>query len=237
MKKIDSSNMFDLSVDAPCFDCMHNENCMLEDLIGEAGASEVEHSDINYSKGELIIKQGTIAPHVIYVKKGMVKIFLEHKDRRQVLCVERGGFVGLESMYNDKFFQYSVAAVTDVKVCLIELDSFKNHIEHNAQFAAKIIRHINLRSKNLYKRIVTLTQKQAHARVADVLICFAERIFGSTSFELPFNRKEFAEMSTISVESLSRIVKEFKSEDIVKYEGRKLEIVNLDKLRQISNTG
>ena len=233
----DPTKIFDLSIDSPCFDCMHNENCMLEDLLGDNVDSGVEHQELLYSKGDLLIKQGTISPHVIFVKKGMVKIFLEHRDRKQVLCIEKGGFVGLESMYNDKFFQYSVSAVTDVKVCLIEIESFKKHIENNAEFAAKIIRHINLRSKNLYKRIITLTQKQAHARVADVLICFIERIFGTTAYELPFTRKELAEMTTLSVESLSRILKEFKTEEIVNSEGRKFEILDVEKLHQISNVG
>jgi len=237
MTQKDPTEKFDLSIDSPCFDCMHNENCMLEDLLGDNIDSDVEHQELLYSKGDLLIKQGTISPHVIFVKKGMVKIFLEHRDRKQVLCIEKGGFVGLESMYNDKFFQYSVSAVTDVKVCLIEIESFKKHIENNAPFAAKIIRHINLRSKNLYKRIITLTQKQAHARVADVLLCFIERIFGTTTYELPFTRKELAEMSTLSVESLSRILKEFKNEGIVNSEGRKFKILDVEKLQQISNVG
>ncbi|MCK5906108.1 MAG: cyclic nucleotide-binding domain-containing protein, partial [Flavobacteriales bacterium] len=73
----DPSKMFDLSIDSPCFDCMHNENCMLEDILGNSDTSEVEHNELLYAKGDLLIKQGTIAPHVIFVKKGMVKIFLE----------------------------------------------------------------------------------------------------------------------------------------------------------------
>ena len=237
MTQKDSTKIFDLSIDSPCFDCLHNENCMLEDILGNSDTSEVEHNELIYSKGDLLIKQGTIAPHVIFVKEGMVKIFLEHRDRKQVLCVEKGGFVGLESMYNDKFFQYSVSAVSDVKVCLIEIESFKAHVEKDALFAAKIIRHINLRSKNLYKRIITLTQKQAHARVADILICFIERIFGTTTYQLPFTRKELAEMTTLSVESLSRILKEFKNEGVVNSEGRNFEILDVDKLQHISNVG
>ena len=237
MVQKDTNKMFDLSIDSPCFSCLHSESCMLEDILGNSSISEVEHNELIYSKGDLLIKQGTIAPYVIFVKKGMVKIFLEHRDRKQVLCVEKGGFVGLESMYNDKFFQYSVSAVTDVKVCIIEMKSFKAHVEKDILFASKIIRHINLRSKNLYKRIITLTQKQAHARVADILICFVERIFGVTVYELPFTRKDLAEMTTLSVESLSRILKEFKTEGVVKSDGRNFEIIDLEKLKQISNVG
>ncbi|MEN8137801.1 MAG: Crp/Fnr family transcriptional regulator [Bacteroidota bacterium] len=226
-----------LSIDSPCFDCMHNDSCMLGDVIGEEHAKSVEHMEMHYAKGETLIKQGTIAPHVLFVKKGMVKIFLEHKDRRQVLCIERGGFVGLESMYNDKYFQYSVSAVSDVTVCLLEIDGLKRAISVNASFAAKLLKSVNIRSKNLYSRIITLTQKQAHARVADILLCMVERLFSSAQFELPFTRKELAEMATLSVESLSRILKEFKMEGIVESDGKQFEILDYDKLKQISNFG
>ena len=233
----DDAKILDLTIDSPCFDCDHNESCMLEDILDNSDVSEVEHNELDYSKGEMLIKQATIAPHVIFVKRGMVKIYLEHKDRKQVLCVEKSGFIGLESMYNDKFFQYSVSAVTGVNACLIEIESFKKHIESDAIFGAKIIKHINLRSKNLYKRIFTLTQKQSHARVADVLICFIERIYGTTSFEIPFTRKELAELTTLSVESMSRILKEFKNEGIVNSDGKYFEVLDLEKLQNISNIG
>ena len=195
----------------------------------------IEYIEMNYNHGEVIFKQGTIAPHIIYVKSGLVKIYLEHHNRKQPLCIEKEGFIGLESMYNDKYFQYSVSALTDSKVYLIELESFKNAIAENAHVGVAVIENINTRSMHLYERIITLTQKQAHGRVADIFLCLTDRIFDSLEFTLPCPRKDFAEMATISVESLSRILKDFKDEGIAEIDGKMVRILNKEKLDMISN--
>ena len=66
-----------------------------------------------------------------YLKEGLVKIFLEHDNQRQTICLEKEGFIGLESMYTDQHFQYSVMALTDVKVCLIEINEFQRRVIDN----------------------------------------------------------------------------------------------------------
>jgi len=149
----------------------------------------LEYIELNYSKGEVLVKQGTIAPHILFLKKGLVKIYLEHHNRKQPLCIEKTGFIGLESMYNDKYFQYSVSALVDSNVFLIELESFKRAIAENAFVGVSVIENINTRSMHLYERIITLTQKQAPGRVADILKCLVERIFENDSFTLQRSNK------------------------------------------------
>ena len=195
----------------------------------------LEYIEMHYSGGEVLVKQGTIAPHIIYLKQGMVKLYLEHHNRKQPLCIEKTGFIGLESMYNDKYFQYSVSAMNDVSVYLIELESFKKAIAENAFVGVSVIENINTRSMHLYERIITLTQKQAPGRVADIFKCLVERIFETDEFSLPCPRKDFAEMATISVESLSRILKDFKDEGIVEMDGKTVKILDKKKLDMISN--
>jgi CRP/FNR family transcriptional regulator len=195
----------------------------------------LEYIEMNYIQGEVIFKQGTIAPHIIFLKSGLVKIYLEHHNRKQPLCVEKQGFIGLESMYNDKYFQYSVSALTDTSLYLIELESFKKAIAENASLGVSVIENINTRSMHLYERIITLTQKQAPGRVADIFLCLADRIFESNEFTLPCPRKDFAEMASISVESLSRILKDFKDEEIAEIEGKMVKITDKEKLEMISN--
>lgn len=199
------------------------------------GIEDLEFIEMNYNRGEVIFKQGTIIPHVVFLKEGLVKIYLEHHNRKQPLCIEKNGFIGLESMYNDKYFQYSVSALNETSVYLIELESFKKAIAENAFVGEAIIENINTRAKLLYERIITLTQKQAPGRVADIFKCLAERIFENDKFTLPCPRKDFAEMATISVESLSRILKEFKDEGIAEIDGKEVRILDKAKLDMISN--
>lgn len=195
----------------------------------------LEYIEMHYNRGEVLIKQGTIAPHILFLKQGMVKIYLEHHNRKQPLCIEKTGFIGLESMYNDKYFQYSASAMVDTSVYLIEIESFKKAIAEHAFVGVSVIENINTRSMHLYERIITLTQKQAPGRVADIFKCLAERIFESDEYSLPCPRKDFAEMATISVESLSRILKDFKDEGIVEMDGKTVKILDKKKLDMISN--
>jgi CRP/FNR family transcriptional regulator len=137
-------------------------------------------------------------------------------------------------MYNDKFSQYSVIALTDADICLIEIESFKRVLNTNPAFAVKIIETLNTRTKLLYERIITLTQKQAQGRVADILMCLSGRIFESDTFCSPCTRTEMAEMCALSLESLSRVLKEFKDEGIIDVTAQTISILNKKELELIS---
>ena len=217
-----------------CNDCESKQYCFVDFELPTGNTPEIEHYEMHYTKGETIFKQGTIVPHIGYIKSGMVKVLLESGNRKQPLCIEKEGYIGLESMYNDKFSQYTVVALTDVSICLVEIESFKAAMLANAQLAVKIIETVNIRTKHLYERIVTLTQKQAPGRVADVIICLSERIFESDTFCSPCTRKEMAEMCALSLESMSRILKDFKEEGIINVNTKTITILNKKELELIS---
>lgn len=217
-----------------CVSCEAKKNCFPGHTGDEEITAKFDHVDIKYKKGEMIFKQDTLAPHVMFLKEGLVKIFLEHEDQRQTICLEKKGFIGLESMYGDRHFQYSVQALTDVKVCMIEIMEFQKEVTKNGTLGAALITDLNLRSHYLYQRIIALTRKQAHGRIADIIICLADRIFESEKFVIPCKQREIADMATISPESLSRILKEFKDDEVVAMEGKKVTIINRKKLELIS---
>ncbi len=205
------------------------------ELDGMEGVHPVMESyDMSYKKGETIFKQGTIVPHIAFIKSGMVKVLLESTNRKQPLCIEKAGFIGLESMYNDKFSQYSVVALTDAEICLIEIESFKKALLADAEFAVRIIEKLNIRTKLLYERILTLTQKQAPGRVADILLCVSQRLYENDTFCSPCTRKEMAEMCALSLESLSRIMKDFKEEGIIDVDNQTITILKKEELELIS---
>jgi CRP/FNR family transcriptional regulator len=219
-----------IGFDSDCESCDANKFCYPE---GGKLAS-FEHIDIRYSKGDMIFKQGTIAPHVMLLKEGLVKIFLEHDNQRQTICLEKDGFIGLESMYGDQHFQYSVMALTDVKVCLIEIKEFQKQVLANGKLGAGLITDLNKRSHYLYQRIIALTRKQAHGRIADIILCLAGRIFESDQFVIPCKQKELADMAAISPESLSRILKDFKEDGVVTISGKNVSVLDRAKLEMIS---
>jgi CRP-like cAMP-binding protein len=71
--------------------------------------------DVFFKKGETIAKQGSFASHVIFLKEGLVKVYLEGPQKDLILkIVPDNHFVSLSSVFdgNDSFI-YSVSTYVD----------------------------------------------------------------------------------------------------------------------------
>ncbi len=192
-----------------------------------------------FKKGETICKQGSFASHIIYLREGLAKVYLEHSPRNLVLKISpSGNLIGLPSIYDgNNIFLYSAAAYVDSEVELIEINTFKQLIRENAKFAYRVINVLNENTVQIYGRFFCLTNKQLHGRVADILLCLANRIFKTNEFNLPLTRNELAELTNMSTESVIRVLKDFNDDGLIEMTGKTFKIKNYDMLSKISEVG
>jgi CRP/FNR family transcriptional regulator, polysaccharide utilization system transcription regulator len=213
-----------------CFDLLTSE----EKLLIEA------HSVlVNYKKGEIVCKQGTFASHVMYLEKGLVKVYLEGNPKDLILSVTpEHTFLGLQSLYEGNYtFIYSIATYTESAVKLIEVQVFKQLLKQNAEFAYRIINILNESTSQSYNRFFSLTQKQLHGRLADILLCLSQKIFKSESFDLPLSRSDLSDLTSMSTESVIRIMKDFKDDGIIDINNKSIVLLDLPRLESISAKG
>lgn len=194
--------------------------------------------EVNFKRGENIIKQGALAGHIVYIKSGLVKVYREHANDELILSVEnRGKLLGLQALYSKNIYPYSVKAYTDTSVCLHDIKSIDNFIHENAKFSASILHHLNDESLFSHNRMACLTLKQLHGRFADLLLCFSLRLFKRKKFTMPISKKDMAAITNMSQESLSRVIKEFVSERIIELKGKEITIIDFDRVRHLSQVG
>jgi len=202
-----------------CFDSLNEEEKALLDS---------NKRDVSFKKGEIIAKQGSFASHVVFLKKGLVKVYLEGDQKDLILkIVTDNHFVTLSSVFdgNDSFI-YSVSPYIDSVATLISVDVFKQLIRKNAQFAMQIINLLNANTAQIYGRFYCLTRKQSHGRVADIIMCLSENIFMSQAFKLNISRNDLADLTGLSSESVIRILKEFKESGIIETQNKSIEILD-----------
>jgi len=213
-----------------CFEKLSEDELKLLD------ASSVK---IRYKKGEVICKQGGFVSQVMYVETGLVKVFLDNgKSTLVIKIIPDGNLVGLASVSEEyNTYQYSVMAYIDTEVRQIDVNVFRQLLMQNSLFAKEIIDILSANSVQIYGRFFCLTQKQSFGRVADIILCLSDRIFKRTDFYLPLSRKDLAELTGMSSETVTRILKEFNREGLIKIEGKKLEVVDYARLLHISETG
>lgn len=218
------------SYDCKCFELLTPEE---QKLIDENSVR------ISYNKGEMICKQGGFVSQIMYVEKGLAKVFIENGGNSLLLRITPdGSFIGLSAV-SDEFstFPYSARVYIDTVIRQIDVSTFRKVLNNNNNFAREIINILSANSVQIYGRFFCLTYKQAYGRLADIILCLSERIFKKGKFELPLSRKDIAELSGMSSETVVRLLKKFNEDGLIKMNGKNIEVVDIEKLQRISETG
>jgi len=225
-----SDNCTSFVYDIPWIDLLTSEEKVLLD------SSSVL---VNYKKGEMICKQGSFASHIMYLEKGLVKIYIEGNPKDLILTITpQENLMGLQAIYEgNNTFLYSISTYTDATVRLIDIQIFKQLLKQNSLFAFRVISIVNENTAQSYIRFFSLTQKQLHGRLADILLCLSRKIFNSESFELPISRSDLSDLTSMSTESVIRIMKDFKDDGIIDINNKSITLLDLQRLASISAKG
>lgn len=194
---------------------------------------------IEYRKGEIICKRGALASHVMFLEKGLAKVYLDDGINSLVLKIlPEKNLIGLASVSDEiNTFEYSVMAYIDSEIRQIDIKVFRELLCTNPVFAKEVIDILSANSVQIYGRFFCLTHKQSFGRLADIILCLSDRVFKKDEFELPLSRKELAELSGLSSETVIRMLKTFREEGLISMEGKVLKIIDHAKLRNISENG
>ncbi len=193
---------------------------------------------VNFKKGENISKQGSDVTHALYLAKGQVKVFLEGKKKNIILkLVKQGSYIGLQSIFSDERYKFSVSAIEDSMVCMIQKEFFIDITKRNNEFLFEVTKHISDCTNHVFQKVVDFNQKQVRGRLSETLLNFSDNIYKSKEFTLPITRKELSEVCSMSMENTVRLLSELKKEEIIKVEGRKITILQYEILQKLSEIG
>jgi CRP/FNR family transcriptional regulator, polysaccharide utilization system transcription regulator len=194
--------------------------------------------EISFKSGEIMFKQGTPSPHFLCLTTGLAKIYIEGYGKNLILgLVKPVEYIFGPGIYVDNRHHYSASAVEDSTACLVDVNTYKQLIRENPDFAEEFIKRVSQQSIFNFEQVISLTQKQMHGRIADALFYLSEKIYCQNPFEMNISRQDLADLSGMSKESAIRILKEFKEEEILHVEGNTFYIKNQKQLKQISETG
>ncbi len=194
---------------------------------------------VTYKKGEILCKKGGISSHIMMIENGLVKVYLENNSNILVLkVVTNGNLIGLSSIRSESnVFPYSVMAYIDTRVKQIDLATFHQVLDSNAAFAKEVIELLGTNSEQIHGRFFCLVHKQSYGRMADILLCLSDRIFKTKEFDLPVSRKDLAELTGLSSETVIRILKKFQDDNLISIEGKSIQLLDYEKLIEISEKG
>ena len=194
---------------------------------------------IHFKKGETVCKRGAFASHIFYLEEGLVKIYLEERNKNLIIALsKKNNLLGLAAIFdgNNKL-PYSISTYTDSMIRMIDIQVFIQLLKLNPAFSYHVINLLNESTAQIYGRFFSLTQKQLHGRLADILLCLSNRIFKSRSFDLPLSRADLGDLCGMSTESVIRVMKEFKDDGLIEMNCKQIELLDISRLERISEFG
>ena len=220
-------------------DCMHRAPYFR--VLSEQELEEINRDrySVRYKPGEMILKQGTSASHVLSLIDGTVKIYIEGiGDKNLLLSLQQPwALLGGPGLHTDGKIHYSISALSGATICYIKLENYNRVMELNSRFASQLIQHISSQAVMMFNKVVSLTQKQMHGRMADGLLYLANDFYRSSTFEVQLSRQEIGDLTAMSKDSAIRILKDFERDGIISLNGSMLTVMDMEQLYDISLKG
>ncbi len=223
---------------AGCESCSHR--CGLYDAIQLTGRPPglIQPIQAHFRKHEKICRQGEPVSHALYLVEGTAKLYIEGINGHNIILylMKPPAYIGLLSFFENVHYSYSVTAIEDARVCMVELSVLKEMYLENHKVLLKLNEAFGKSVALIMNKIICLNQKNIRGRIAETLLYLAQ-FYKSDSFHMSLTRKELGEMSATSEENTVRLLTELRKEGIISLEGRDLIIQDKTLLQKISELG
>ena len=206
---------------------------------GDIEKLEKSSVKLTFKKGEIILKQGGLPTHVIYLEKGIVKFNYENESNKNLILtiVSAPKILGGANFFYKDNNLFSFIAVEDCEVILIDAKVLEAVLIANSQFMLLMFQVTSEMFKTAVLNFISLAHKQKEGRIADVILYLASEVYHENSFILSLTRKEIAEFAGCSTENVIITLSKWQNEKIILLTGKKLEIIDYEKLKHISKIG
>lgn len=202
-----------------------------------------ENVSVHYfKKNEMIHCEGDTPTHMMVLAKGKVKVFKEGvSNRNQIIrMLKPFEHFGYRAMIATETYNTSVCAFESSTVYLVTKDAFMTLIRNNSEFCYRFLIEMAKDLGASDTRSVNLTQKHIRGRLAEALLSL-KKSYGleedGATISMYMSREDLANLSNMTTSNAIRTLSNFSAEGIISIDGRKIKLLEEEKLLKISRLG
>ncbi len=194
---------------------------------------------LNFKKGDVIYEEGNRTNGIYCLYKGIIKIYKTGiEGREQIIKFGKPGDVfGYRSVINREPACTSVKVIDDAVVCFIPTLDLYLLLKENSEFGIELLQIACQELGEANNYLTDIAQKSVRERLAEVLL-HLKNDFGINKdgvINIALTREELANIIGTATESAIRLLSEFKSDNIIEVQGRNIKLIDINKLKRISN--
>lgn len=196
--------------------------------------------EIDYKKGETILRPEDTPQGVYYLEKGFIRSYLvSDRGKEMTLNIfKTGTYFPLQWALNNFNNEYFYEAMTNVKISRIQKEDFSNYLINNPQILMNLSKKLVSQLEMLYIRMSHTMGDNAFKRTASTLLFMAKR-YGEQGkkyihISIPVTHLCIASIAGLTRETTSATLKKISNEGIISYKHKKIIIKDIKKLQRIS---
>ena len=180
--------------------------------------------------------------HLMCLITGKVKIFKDGVGGRSqiIRMIKQREYFAYRAYFAKEDFVTAAAAFEPSVICLIPMTAITTLIAQNNDLAMFFIRQLSIDLGISDERTVSLTQKHIRGRLAESLI-FLKESYGleedGSTLSIYLSREDLANLSNMTTSNAIRTLSQFATERLITIDGRKIKIIEEEKLKKISKIG
>lgn len=197
--------------------------------------------EVHYQEGDWLYHVGDPAHHMYIVVAGQVKLLQQGAEGKDVLLhfAASGDLMGGFAIFGNTTHPYAAQAHTGCCVLRIASEDFQQLLEMHPSITMKVLEFAGNQLQEARNTIRTLSADPVEQRLAKTLLQLAGRHGntrnGETIIEIPLPQHDLAAMVGTTVETVSRILTQFRRRGLIRSGRRWIAIVDINALHDISH--
>jgi len=219
-----------------CENCLAKNSSLFKSFCNEdVDDLNVLKSCAYFKKNQPLFIEGSIPRGVYCLNKGKVKIYSRGEEgKEQIIHVAKEGeIVGFRAMFSEEPYKVTASTLEESNICFISKADFLSLVDTNVTLRNGIMKELSTELANRVTYITNMAQKSVRGRLAFALILLEEIYTGEM---INLTREDLANFVGTATETLIRLLKDLKDEEIIQTHGRKIEILNREELLTLSGT-
>lgn len=178
-----------------------------------------------YEKGSYLYQAGNPLNTLSIIHAGSIKISRYSVDGNEQIIhiLKPGDFIGESSFLTNETTNDYAIALSDVEVCQIDGNKFKEHIKDKPNILIQILLEISKRLVKTEEKVEEITLLSADKRIVKSILSYEK-----DDFDLSISKGEWANELGIKFETLSRSLRTLKNEKLIDLKGQR-KIIILDR--------
>jgi len=227
---------------SPCELCLSRKLSMFSDLSDEHLCNLSENkNNISHKKGQILYYEGTRPLGVFCVSSGVVKVFKTASNGKEqiVRLAQKGEFLGYTALLGEEIYSNTATIVEDAKICFVPKETFLKILVEDTRFHRRITKALCQDLGVMEEKLTDATQKTIRERLAFTLLKLSDNYgvegSGNHHIDIALTREELAGLVGTATETVIRLLSEFKKDELIELQGKKISILDKRGLARLSD--